>query len=473
MPPAPPRFSAAVPREAVPEGVPAPVDESALDPSVRTWLAGLEAATREGPQEGESWLALGDGMLAHGESAAAAVAYQGAFAWLPADHPQLERAGYLRAIALEDSGASEEAIDILSSLAEGSVTSQVHWRLALLRSANGDFDPAIAAAQRAVELAADDPQPQAALAQIASEYGAWEIAEQAARAGLRANPRSGHLYGILAAALRARGDAADAETYAGAGRSSRADWLDPWLANLRELRRGSGAASERFYEALRRQDLAAANHALEVYAEAVGDPASPRLALMRAQLGFARGDLVTLEPLLVNAESEESLRCDAAAVRAMVAARLVATEADVEPIVASLANLDCEGDQNATRWELISKFRLAQRRWAEAAEAVITADRARDAGVGAAMRSAAVAMRQARAFAPALQVVLRLREVEPLAPDVHLLHATIALGSGDVAAARAAAAQLAELAPNAPATQQVLRAIEQATRSPSGGSPAR
>jgi tetratricopeptide (TPR) repeat protein len=456
-------------RPPVPDAIPGPVDAAALDPMVRAAIEAAQDAVRAGTVEGSDpgrdagarWLELADLLLAHGEPAGAAIAYTGALALLPERDDAVERASYLRAVALEDSGDSAAALAALEAIAPRSRTPQVHWRLALALAADGRLDEAIAAAQRATGLAPRDMRAQAALAQVASEAGAWEIAVRAARAGLDANPRNGHLYGILAASLRALGDESnEAERFTGAGRFSRADWLDPWLAALRDLRLGAGAARERFYEALRKNDAEAARRELDAFDGSGAQPA--RAALMRAQLAVSAGDAAGARAALAEAAGDGTTPCEVAVVRAMVDLRQAVAASTVASIVATLESTPCEGDQDATRLELVGNIRLAQGEFAGAAEALIAADEAREGGVGAAIRKAVVAMERAKAYGPATMLLDRLVIAEPLNPEPCFLLGVIALRSGDLDAAKRQAARLAELAPTNPKTRQLLEQIERA-----------
>jgi tetratricopeptide (TPR) repeat protein len=451
-------------RPEVPESVPAPVDPDALDAEVRDRLVELAAAVDAARTDGVAWLALADGLLAHGESAAAAIAYAGAVALLPADDPQFERAAYLRAVALNDAGETAASVDALAPFVQGSRTPQVHWRFALLLSSEGRLDEAMAAARAAIALDSLDMRAHAALAQVATEAGEWAVAEQAARAGLVINARNGHLYGLLAASLRAQEREAEAEELLGAGRFTRADWLDPWLRNLRDLRLGEAAAKDRFYEAMRSGDFARANREIESIASGA-DPASQgRVSLMQAQLAVTSNDPISAATFIEDAASGGVDECDVAIVRAMIATRQATSLESLDAVVDTLDSTVCDGDSDASRLELIGNIRLAQRRWSDAASALIAADTARQQGIGASLRKAITAMQKAGAATEALRLAEHLRSAEPMNADPHVIIAIISLQGGDLETALEAAATVERLAPEHPALARLKNQIRQATR---------
>ncbi|MGA1224839.1 MAG: tetratricopeptide repeat protein [Phycisphaerales bacterium] len=459
---APPRPS--LPRPQVPAEIPAPTDPAALDPGVRARIDELLSSLASDRTAGKAWLALADTLLAHGEPAGAAAAYAGAVALLADGDPQLERAAYLRAVALSDAGETTASVEAIAPLAASSRTPQVQWRFALLLAAEGRLEEAVAAARAAVALDARDMRAHAALAQVASEAGDWATAEQAARAGLAINPRNGHLYGILAASLRAQGRENEASALLGAGRFTRADWLDPWLRDLRAIRLGQAAAIERFYEAMRAGDAARANAELEVVARTDDDASKGRVALMRAQLAVSSNDHASAAKHLDEAAAGGAPECDVAIVRATIVARQASTPEALEPIVAALEPLACEGDAESTRLELIGSIRLAQRRWSDAATAIAAADAARPGGAGPGLKKAIATMDKAGAHVEARMLAERLRDAEPLNPEPHLLIAVLSLRAGDIATARAAAAEVGRIAPNHPALRKLMGEIQQASR---------
>ena len=446
--------------------VPGAVDPLALDPEVRARLESRAAGVRQSPHDAAAWLALADDLLAHGEASGAAAAYAGATERLPRDDPRFERATYLRAVSLNDAGETLAALEAISPIVQSSRASQVHWRAALLLAGDGRLEDAMAAARAAVAVDPRDMRAHAALAQIASESADWPAAEKAARDGLRLNPRNGHLYGILAASLRAQGRGEEATPLAGAGRFTRADWLDPWLAELRTHRLGQAAASERFYDALRSGNADLARAELEAFAGHADATSGGKLALMRAQLALSVGDLGNAASQIARAESDGAAECDVVVVRAAIAARQAASPAALDPIVATLLPLHCDGDREASRLELVGNARLAQQRWADAAQALADADAARPGGVGPSLKKAITTMQKAGATTEALALAARLRAVEPFNPDAQLLFALLSLRTGDIAAARAAATELARLAPDHPGLPRLLAELQRAPASP-------
>jgi tetratricopeptide (TPR) repeat protein len=340
----------------------------------------------------------------------------------------------------------------------------VHWRFALLLSSEGRLDEAMAAARAAIALDSLDMRAHAALAQVATEAGEWAVAEQAARAGLVINARNGHLYGLLAASLRAQEREAEAEELLGAGRFTRADWLDPWLRNLRDLRLGEAAAKDRFYEAMRSGDFARANREIESIASGA-DPASQgRVSLMQAQLAVTSNDPISAATFIEDAASGGVDECDVAIVRAMIATRQATSLESLDAVVDTLDSTVCDGDSDASRLELIGNIRLAQRRWSDAASALIAADTARQQGIGASLRKAITAMQKAGAATEALRLAEHLRSAEPMNADPHVIIAIISLQGGDLETALEAAATVERLAPEHPALARLKNQIRQATR---------
>lgn len=461
---APARARGDFPRPQVPATTPSAVDPTALDPDVRDRLAALMQAVDGARGNGAAWLALADELLAHGEPAGAASAYAGAMALLADDDAQFERAAYLRAVALNDAGDTSAALEAITPLASSSRSSQVRWRHALLLSADGELEKAIVAARAAVALDPRDMRAHAALAQVASEAGDWTTAEQAARDGLRLNPRNGHLYGILAASLRAQAREREAEALVGAGRFTRADWLDPWLGELRVRRLGQAAAIERFYEALRAADAERARSEIDRMEASAGGAAQDRVPLMRAQLALSINDLATAAAQLERAEANGASPCDVGIVRATIAARQATVPAALDSIAEALTRLACEGDAESTRLELLGNIRLAQQRWTDAAVALVAADRARPGGVGPSLKKAVSVLEKAARYGDALTLAKRLRDAEPLNPEPHLLIAVLSVRNGDLAAAGDAAVELGRVAPQHPALPRLLNEIQRASR---------
>lgn len=452
-PPTPP-----TPPPAPPTTVPTPVDPAALDPAVRAHLEQLAGAVKANASGGDSWLAYADSLLAHSEPAAAAQAYQGAMATLPDGDLSLERAAYLRGLALDESTQSAAALEAIATLATRSKQAHVHWRLALLLAADGQLESALTAAGRAVSLDPRDMRARAAVAQVASEAGDWETAEGAARVGLRMNPRNGHLYGILAAALRAQGKPEEAARYSGAGRFTRADWLDPWLQDLRALRLGEAAAQDRFYGSLGAGQLDAARAALATV-EASPSAAPSRTALMRAQVAVAAGDVVLAAAAADSAAELGATSCELALVRASIDAKKAIGPAALDGIVRMLEASPCEGDNESARLELIGNLKLVQREFPEGVDALLAADRAREVGITPTLKRAASTLEKEMEYAQAARLAHRFYEAEPLNPEACFLLTVISLRSGDIEGARRWGAELAALAPNNPTTKQLLAEI--------------
>lgn len=447
---------------APPSAIPGPADAAALESTVRERIAQLQSVVQANPSSATAWMDLADTLFAHSEPAGASEAYSGALAFLPVGAPDRERVEYLRAMALESAGERADAFAALAALAPQSKTSHVHWRLGLWLAGEGRMEEALTSAGHGVACDPADARARAAVAQIASEMGDWETAAQAARDGLRIVPRNGHLYGLLAAARRASGDAAGADALTNAGRHRAADWLDPWLRELREKRVNASARRERFFEALRaakRDVIAAELLAIESNRGAFSEA---EVRLLRAHAALAANDLASAKSLLAEASATTGRDCEIALLAVLMAARESAGAEALDPLCDQLSSLQCEGDNEATRLELLASLRLAQRRWDAAAEAFVLADQARQAGIGQAFLRAASQMERERAYDAARVLAKHLVSVEPVNPQGWLLLSVIELHAGDVPAAQAAAVELATLAPNHPSTKKLLADIQAA-----------
>ncbi|WP_152643391.1 tetratricopeptide repeat protein, partial [Anaeromyxobacter sp. PSR-1] len=155
----------------------------------------LGAATTEAPGAADAQLWLGRALLARGETPAALVRLRKAVDLSPAaPEPRLQLGQ-----ALERSGALQEAIEAYQAAAAAApALPDPHERMALLYTANGRCDLALAPLARAIELAPRATRLRVELGECQGKLGKHAEAVRTLRAAQRADPAAGQVLYPLA-----------------------------------------------------------------------------------------------------------------------------------------------------------------------------------------------------------------------------------------------------------------------------------
>jgi len=406
------------------------------------------ASVRGRPGDAAAWAELAELYQAHLFLAESLECYQHLAALRPLTAQEL----YRRSLALFQSGADEQAIDVAEQAARLDPHSPaIFWRRGLWLLQLGRIEEAQRDFERAFSIDPDSAPARAGVARVHLQRREGGAAESVIREHLLAGPHELYARQLLASALRQQGRLDEAAREMARSRSTPPAWPDPWLQELLDLRTGYDAERERANALLGTGRAAQAEQAfLRILRWFPNDPdvtvdlANAVLKLGRSAEAFAL--------------YEKVLREDASHARAhfnMGAALTQTSGGDRGVLERAIAHFDAatrHDEAYTAAWEAKGQILQALGRHDEALSAYARVLDVDPGKLSALSRAGQLCVKQGR-WPDAASFLERLVELTPNDDMARLWLARARIEAGDAARARALVEELSARLPNHPHVQ--------------------